>query len=97
MTGAVLKVALAAAATAAAASGSAAHAPSSGTAGLFGGPAAVRISHTGRIEIDLEPATTIGLRHIPCAGASNRTTACFVAGHARTRFGRMNTNRRSGR
>jgi hypothetical protein len=80
MSGAVLKVALAAAATAAAASGSGARTPGSSPASLFGGRAAVPIAHTGRIETDLEPATSVGLRQVSCAGASNRTTACFVAG-----------------
>jgi hypothetical protein len=80
MTGALLKVALAAAATAAAASGAATTPPSARPSSLFGGASAVHLSHAGRIEVDLEPATSAGLRHVSCAGASNRTTDCFVAG-----------------
>jgi hypothetical protein len=78
MSGAVLKVALAAAATAAATVGSGARTPSSAPTSLFGATTAVRVPHVGRIEIDLEPATSLGLRQVSCAGASNRTTACFV-------------------
>jgi hypothetical protein len=46
---------------------------------IFGGPAAVHVPQVGRIETDLEPATSLGLRQVSCAGVSNRTTACFVA------------------
>jgi hypothetical protein len=79
MQGALLKVALAAAAPTAAASGSGGPNPGPRPPTLFGGPAAVHLTHVGRIESDLEPAGSPGLRRVACIGVSNRTTTCFVA------------------
>lgn len=43
----------------------------------FGGPVAVHIAHVGRIEVDLESDSTVGLRRVPCAATP--ADECFVA------------------
>lgn len=71
----VLALATTAFAAAASSSGPAArsHVPTSG----FGGSTAVHILHVGRIEVDLGPAGSAGLRRVTCAGAPIGTD-CFV-------------------
>jgi len=70
-------LALATTAFAAAASSSP---PSAGThrpASPFGGTTPIRIAHVGRIEVDLGPLGSSGLRRVTCAGAPF-STSCFV-------------------
>ena len=43
----------------------------------FGGPVAVHVAHVGRIDVDLEPGSIVGLQRVPCAGAA--ADSCFVA------------------
>ena len=45
----------------------------------FGGHAAVRMQHVGRIEVDVEAARPGGLRRVACLGVLVGTRACFVA------------------
>ncbi len=43
----------------------------------FGGTVPVHIAHVGRIDRDLEPPGSAGLRRVTCVGAAG--SACFVA------------------
>jgi hypothetical protein len=43
----------------------------------FGGTVTVHIAHVGRIDADLAPSGSGGLRQVPCFGDSE--SACFVA------------------
>ena len=45
---------------------------------MFGGYAAIRVQHVGRIEVDLEAAGSSDLRRVACVGG-RATTSCFVA------------------
>jgi len=52
----------------------------SGAVTPFGGPVAVHVGHTGRIDVDLETGAGRPLLRVACAGAAGRATACYVGG-----------------
>jgi hypothetical protein len=79
MVGALPRMAavIATAATAAA-SVSSDHGPA-GPISSFGGATSVRVSHVGRIEVDIERSGVAGLRRVRCAGIAPGLAHCFVA------------------
>jgi hypothetical protein len=70
-------VALAAGLTAAAAAASG-HDPRHAPVTPFGGSVAVHVAQPGRIDVDLAPASSAGLRRVRCSGQAAGSTACFV-------------------
>ena len=53
--------------------------PPAKPASPFGGSQSTRISHVGRIEVDLDAQTRVGLDRVVCAGGLKQTTACYVS------------------